>query len=327
MKMIKRALIAIVLLMSLFVVRSYAQAACTSGTCAPCGAVSTNVSNTPSDSINLNPYNNYLATSQPCSTRGYFGGFYLGAAYGLGIINYHLQVDGQGPDGLDEASRTYLVAIANAGFNLVIEHFALGIEFGYNYRSRSNPTSYFDEVDFFSTRRVDLLDDLPRVTTEPCKIRFDINSQHAATADLLPGIVFSRFIAYLRLGAEQANYSIMRRVCFPEATLVEDGFVGTVTDQDYVFTRKQNATGYRLGVGFGFAVCPNVSLHLNYIHTFTSKITITPDVSAILANPPVLIPGDIAAPVETLVNISQLASDFAIEPQRDEVNFGVRFRF
>ncbi len=227
--------------------------------------------------------------------------------------------------GLDSDTRSYMVGIANAGFNLVLNHFAIGLEAGYNYRSRTNPTSYFDTFDSQSVVRVGDVFNARAIRVTPCKVRFDNNSQHAGTLDLLPGFVYSRFIAYLRLGVEHAQYKFERRVCVPTTTLVTN-FDALIDDEEYIFSPPaKTEDGYRIGFGFGVAACQNLSFHLNFIHTFSEKISFTPDVSPIIANAPVIVapaPGDIV-----ITNLNQLASNIIIEPDRNEVNLSMRWTF
>lgn len=353
MRIIKKELWSAAFLITglLFFSEGYAEdEGCPAGpNCAPCGYVAAEASALPSDAIGVNPLINYAATADSIRCRGYFSGFYVGAAYGGGGVNYHLQVGGATPaplvfvfpfpppippltptilvppappiSGIDSDNRSYLVTIFDAGFNLVIDHFLLGAEVGYNYRSRVDPITYYDQIS-----QIIATSDGVTAASSPCKIRLDINSQHAVTGDLLPGIVYQRFIAYLRLGVEEANFNWQRRVCFPAVsvnTLTADD-VTTVQEGEFIDTKSKNASGYRLGAGFGFAAGPHVSFHLNYIHTFYNKITFTPDITAIQANVPVLTTG---APTVVTSNLTFLAANNVIEPQRDEVNFGVKFRF
>ncbi|MBA2653733.1 MAG: hypothetical protein H0U71_01525 [Gammaproteobacteria bacterium] len=311
----------------LFSLKCYADeaAACSvPGTCAPCGYISANAAGIPSYDPGINPLTNYVASAETIRCRGYFAGPYLGAAYGLGNINYHLKVGGVSPFGMDNDARSYLVTIFNGGYNFVFDYFFLGGEVGYNYRSRVNPISYLDPFDSLVTQGVGPVAE--SVSSFPCKIRLDINSQHAVSADLLPGFVFSRFVAYLRLGVEQTQYSWNRRVCFPLVTLDDVGpdLSTQVLGMDFAEFRKKTGTGYRLGAGFGVAAGLHVSFHLNYIHTFGNKMTFTPDVSAIAANLPIAVISEVFA---STASLTQLAADNVIEPQRDEVNFGVKFRF
>lgn len=296
--------------------------------CLPCGQVITNSPGVGYDTP-VTPYMNYMATSSCCKNpNNYFGGLYVGAGWGGGFVDSNIEIVNPGIPGvhtltgLDSDSRSYLVGILNAGFNLVINHFAFGIEAGYNYRSRTNPTSYFDEVDLLA---VGTLDPPRGIIVTPCKVRFDINSQHAATIDVLPGFVYSRFIVYIRLGYEHAQYKFERRVCVPTATLSAGDFDAIVDDEEYIFSPPaRTEDGYRAGLGFGIAVCRNLSFHLNFIHTFSEKFTYTPDVSAIIGNAPDIIP---LPEDRSFIRVDQLASKITIEPQRNEVNFIMRWTF
>lgn len=295
--------------------------------CAPCGSMMANVSNIPAYANGVNPLTNFTATAETVRCRGYFSGFYLGAAYGLGNINYHLELAGSSPFEIDNDARSYFVTVFNGGFNLVLDYFFLGVQVGYNYRSRNNPISYFDAVDFLQTN---VLDGVPPVvisqaTSAPCKIRVDINSQHAGTADLLPGFVYSRFVAYLRIGAEQTQYDYQRRVCFPLVELDNNTEnLAIIRSEEFIDSRKKTATGYRLGAGFGVAAGPHISFHLNYIHTFGQKLNFHHDVSAIAALSPVV---DAGGTNVVIGGLGELAADTTVDPERDEVTFGVMFRF
>jgi opacity protein-like surface antigen len=315
----KKALPIFLLLSLLWMTTSYAMALnCPEATCAPCGYVSGNVTDLPSDAPRVNPLMNYVATCERVRCHGYFSGPYIGLAYGGGAISYQLKVEGVRPFGLQRDIRSYLVTLADAGFNFVFRNFLLGAEVGYHYRSRVNSISYFDVVDSISTLPP------PLVIVRPGQVRFDINSQHAGTADILPGFVYSRFAGYLRLGVEETKYDWTRRFCFPLLTLnnaVAPSFV-TINEKDFVETIRKKATALRLGAGLAIAANTHVSFHLNYIHTFTPRLTLTPDVLALAASSPITIP--VTVPI---ISLEELAANDRITPQRDEVNFGVKFRF
>ncbi len=304
MKIIKKEmLVAIFLLLNLFIARSYAQPASGTGCCGPCGEVIMNAANLPSDASSVNPYINYVATANAANRCcGYFSGFYLGAGYGLGLIDDRLKIAGfaEPPPEPDlgrrrhrrhrRNSHVYSTTIFDVGFNLVLNYFLLGVEVGYDYRSRTSPVNRGNfEIPDSSTR-------------------FDIASRHALTADLLPGFVYDRFTGYLRLGFEQTSFSFHRRLNFPL------GPDFTITDNDPLLnvSRKPTTNGYRAGVGFGVAAGRHVSFHLNYIHTFYNKMTFTPDL--LVSRGPI-------------VKFVEFSNAITIEPQRDEVNFTVRFRF
>lgn len=302
--------------------------------CLPCGQVITNSPGVGYDTP-VTPYMNYMATSSCCKNLyNYFGGFYVGVGWGVGIVDWNIELQNPGVPGvnnltgLDSDSRSYLVGIGNAGFNLVVGYFSLGIEVGYNYRSRTNPTSYFDTVDFqlLADLVLDPPEDTRIVATLPCKVRFDINAQHAATIDLLPGFVYKRFTTYLRLGVEHTKFDFQRRVCFPAVTIDDDLFEADIDNIDYVFSPpSQSKTGYRVGLGFGIAATNHISFHLNFVHTFSEKVTYSPDVTDIIANFPVIV--DPIGDAFIVNRVSQLGSNITIEPQRNEVNFGVRWTF
>lgn len=301
--------------------------------CLPCGEVITNA-NLPSQGPSLYPIDSYVASATCCKNpNNYFGGFYAGLAWGVGATSYHLQIQNSSPFGIDDQTRSYLVADGNVGFNLVLNcFFAVGVELGYDYRSRSNPISYFPLNDLIAVffDFPDPFDDR-LIAVEPCKVRYDINSQHGVHADLLPAVVYKQFTAYLRFGIEQSKYDLQRRVCFPSVLVVEDdGFTVTIDDTDFIFSpAHRNIAGYRLGAGFGIAATRHISFHLNYIHTFVNKQSFTPDVNPIIANSPVLIPDPDAPDPDVIPTISlrNLGGKVSIEPQRDEVTFGVRFTF
>lgn len=328
MRMItKETFAALVLLIAS--IAATAQSPCSADACLPCGAVITNAPNV-SYEPPVVPITNLIATSSCCrNLNNYFGGFYVGVGWGLGIADWGLELVNPGVahaeqlTGLDSDTRSYLVGIANAGFNLVLGYFSLGIEAGYNYRSRTDPTSHFDMIDQFNVQFDDVDLDLLRV--RPCQIRYDINSQHAATLDILPGFVYSRFTTYLRLGVEKAQYKLQRRVCFPFvfADVEQFPFEAVVDDQEFIFSpSSKSETGYRIGLGFGVAACCNLSFHLNYIHTFGQKLSFTPDIAPILANAPVIVP-----PETVISTVAQLGANIIIEPERDEVNLTMRWTF
>ncbi len=329
-RIMKDTFVAIALLTTLFSAPSYAQS-CGADSCLPCGEV---ITNNPGVSYEapVAPFTNYMATSSCCrNPNNYFGGFYGGVGWGLGVTNYHLKIQNSSPFGLDEQSRSYLVGNANLGFNLVINYFALGVEVGYDYRSRSNPVSYFPLTDSLLTVLIDpdeIFDDR-LVFVTPCKARYDITSHGSAYADLLPGVAYKQFTAYLRFGIEQSKYQLQRRVCFPSVLVVEDaGFDVTIHDTDFIFApAKRSIAGYRLGAGFGVAATRHVSFHLNFIHTFVNKQSFTPNVASIIANAPVIVPDPVVLnpEIDTFPVLGNLAGKITIEPQRNEVIFGVRF--
>lgn len=296
--------------------------------CAPCGSFPANAGPLPADAGGVNPICNYTATTECRPCRGYFGGFYLGAGYGFGWIDYNLRIAGadlvSGTSNRQaEDTASYLLTNFNGGFNLVLDHFLLGVELGYNLRSRTNPFSYYDLND--SLALVDPVT-MQSITVMPCKIRLNINSYHAASADLLPGFVYNRFIVYLRLGVEQEQFTWHRRACFPAVTLdLTDGPDIIVAGQEFVDSQKKTGTGYRAGIGFGIAAGCHVSFHLNYIHVFNDTFTFTPDVNRIPTTVPVIIPPD--ADAVPLVVLSQFSANNTLDPQRNEVIFGVKFRF
>lgn len=296
---------------------------CPTDACTSCGYSAANVSDTPSYAVGVPPIANYVATSQSNACRGYWSGLYLGAAYGLGVIDYNLEVGGVTPGTLNSNTRSYLTTILDAGFNIVVDYFFLGAEVGYNYRSRTNQISYLPLQDTLSTFTED---GIPFVVAYPCEVRFDINSQHAGTADLLPGLAFSRFVVYLRLGFEQTKYNIDGSFCFPSVLIddvTEENLV-SVDGVDFAQSFNKTANGYRLGIGFGYAFSVHLSLHLNYVHTFENKISVAFDTTDVAANVPVIIVGEDTA---SFVSLPQIGATHVFEPQRNEVNLGVKFRF
>jgi opacity protein-like surface antigen len=299
--------------------------ACPAGGCAPCGYEVANPAAIPSaNAAGVNPMINYVATVEDTRCRCYFGGFYLWAAYGIGAVDYDLKLGNTAPM-LDSKSRSYLVTIADAGFNFVINYFILGAEIGYDYRSRANPMSYYNQVDVLVASASNAGVDIAAAQVFPCKIRIDLNSQHAGTADIMPGFVYDRFVAYLRLGVEQTKYTWNRRFCIPLVSIdtVTAPNLITITDADFIQSQKKSANGYRLGVGFGYAVSVHVSFHLNYVHTFGNKIDFTPTVLPTVDDIPDL---NVSAPVVISSSVVQLAILNSIQPQRNEVTLGVRFR-
>jgi opacity protein-like surface antigen len=88
----------------------------------------------------------------------------------------------------------------------------------------------------------------------------------------------------------------------------------TIAGQEFIESRRKTGTGYRLGGGIGYAAGPHISFHANYLHVFGTRMSFIPNRDLL----PVFPVGTIA---------SQLFSDNVIEPQRDEVTIGVRFRF
>jgi opacity protein-like surface antigen len=313
--------------------------------CAPCGHELADFTPTPGfepTCASVNPLINYVATAERTFCRGYFGGFYLGAAYGAGIVNYRLRIEGVPfpftpfPFILRNyhTRRGYLVTIFNGGFNLVYNYFFLGGELGYNYRSRTHLIDRGDGIDFLASTAIFNGVGIVSAQSFPGRVQLDINSQHAVTADILPGFVVDRFVAYLRLGIEQSRYTWSRRFCIPFITvntLAPTPFTPnliTITNVDFAESISQPENGYRLGVGFGYAVGRHISFHLNYIHTFSNRLNFVPTVLPALSNVPL---PSAAQPVLvtalTTVFIPQLAAENSIRPQRDEVNFGVKFRF
>jgi opacity protein-like surface antigen len=336
-----------VLSLFVFSLTVQAQAApCCPPPCPPCGYSTGNFANLPSDACGVNPLINYMATAECCYNRGYFGGFNFGAAYGVGAVHHQLAAAERRPFAGDSRrrSRSYLVGIFDVGYNLVYNYFFLGAEAGYDIRSRSDPVNLLDFDD--SLRTFVVLDDSlirrPEVISAPCRIRLDINSRHAVTGDLLPGFVICRFVMYLRLGIEKSHFVFDERVCFPQVVVNESPFVkvapGTgaivpphtvfVRPQDFFTSFKNSTTGFRLGAGIGFAVTQNVSFHLNYIHTFSQRLTFNIDLAPIQNIAPVVFDktGSVPPVVVSEALLSFLASGITINPQRDEVNFGVKFR-
>jgi hypothetical protein len=338
MKIRRKEMLQAILLVvtTLFTIAVQADQACGSAcnSCAPCGNVITNAY-LPAEGAGINPYLNYVATSSGggiFSARDSFSGFYLGTGFGLGWINYHLNVSGVTPPFLNTNSRSYLLGILNGGFGWAFCHFYLGAEAGYDYRSRSDPISYQDTVAVLST--VVNPTDVPFAFSRPCTVRFDITSSHGYTFDLTPGFLYCNFLGYLRLGVGQSDYDLTRRFCFP---LVDFDVAGTrgsavVTNQDFVFTQNINSgSDYRVGVGFAFAFNRCVSLRFDYIHTFGQKLTFTPPqtdftpfVPSINGVPPPFSPP--TPPIEIDVESGNLLTDITLKPQRDEVVLGLRFR-
>lgn len=300
-------------------------------TCLPCGQI---ITNAPSVAYEpqVTPVTNFMATSTCCKNlNNYFGGFYLGVGWGVGVVDWDIEVANPGVPGvnaineLDSDTRSYLLGVANVGFNWVLNYFSLGFEVGYNYRSRTNPFSYTSTAIVAVGELNDILD-ARFVEITPCKVKFDINSQHAATVDILPGFVYKQFTAYLRLGYEQSQYQLRRTVCFPSLDLEVDGFDATIIDEEFVFSpSSRNDDAYRIGLGFGLAATQHLSFHLNYVHTFSEKITYTPSVVSVPNNLPIIVPPP--DPADVFINLIPLSSDIIIEPQRNEVYFGVRWTF
>jgi opacity protein-like surface antigen len=313
--------------------------------CAPCGHELANLTNIPSidtSCAGVNPLINYVATAERTFCRGYFGGFYLGAAYGAGIVNYGLRIDGV-PFPFtpfpfivrnNRTTRGYLVTIFDAGFNLVSNYFFLGGELGYNYRSRTHLVEHYDWVDFLTSTAIFNGVGIVSVQSFPGRVQLDINSQHAVTADILPGFVSDRFVAYLRLGIEQSRYTWSRRFCIPFVTVdtlaptpLTPNLI-TITNVDFAESLSKSENGYRLGVGFGYAVGRHISFHLNYIHTFGNRINFVPTVLPVFSNTPLPnVPQPVLVTAVTTVFLPQLAAENSIRGQRNEVNFGVKFRF
>jgi hypothetical protein len=327
---------AILLLLNAFpIITAHAEcaSATTCNSCAPCGNVITDGAFPGADVAGVNPFLNYVATTDGRGgcycPRDYFSGFYLGAEFGAGAISYNLQVSGVTPPFLDAKSRSYLLGILNGGFGWAFNHFYIGAEVGYNYRSRSNPISYQDTVAVLRAEDAD--DGIPFAESRPCPVRFDIDSGHASTLDLTPGFVYSRFLGYLRLGVNQTHYALTRRLCIPEVAfdvvVPPPGFSTTavVGAEDFVFNKKQSSgSNYRVGLGFAVALNYCLSFRFDYIHTFGQKITFTPDfIDFNLLTPTI----EGVGPIETDVESGNLLTDITIKPQRNEIVLGFRFKF
>ncbi len=297
--------------------------------CLPCGYELGGANTLAPGDPSINPMINYVATVESNLCRGYFSGFYVGAAYGAGITNFDYRIAGRAPFMLDKDKRSYLVGIFDAGFNLVFDYFLLGVEGSYNYRSRSNPISFNTEATFSLSSAA--FAGVPFVVARsyPCRLQVDIESQHAVAADLLPGFAYDRFTAYLRLGVEETKYKWHRTITFPKVavnTAVVPSIIGVI-NQDFIESQSKSENGYRAGLGFGYAVGPHVSFHLNFIHIFTQKISVTPRVLPTTLIAPDLTVSPPLAATPSQVAITELAAANTFEPQRNEVNVGVRFRF
>jgi hypothetical protein len=331
----------LVLLSSCFAITAHAESACATpcNSCAPCGNVVTDAPLPGVDTAGVNPYLNYVATTDGRGgcycPRDYFSGFYLGTGFGIGWINYHLQVSGVTPPFVEDKSRSYLLGVVNGGFGWAFNHFYIGAEVGYNYRSRTNPVSYEDTVAVLTTEADNFLG-IPIATSRPGRIKVDINSQHATSIDFTPGFVYSRFLGYLRLGADQTKYDLTRRFCFPIVDFdlnltdpLEATAVGTVDNAEFVFSQtKSSGSDYRVGLGFAVALNYCLSFRFDFIHTFGQKVTFTPDVpdSADLALILPTIEG-VSDPLVTDVESGNLLTDITLKPQRNEIILGVRFKF
>lgn len=308
--------------------------------CTPCGQVYTDVTQTPSTSyVAVNPTENYLASIGPTKRTTYYDGFFLGAGFGVGDVNYHYKVGGINPFNLVGGDRTFLTTRFTGGYAFTYCYFYLALELSYIYRSRNNPTHYDDDTSFGVTNAFLTAISIASNTVIPCDVWIDLYSEHAGAADILPGFVYKRFLAFLRIGVEQTKYYWQRHICIPNASLLNgpvgpfgpfgrfESSAGIVNDLSFVDSSSKSASGIRLGAGLAWAAGCHVSFNLNYIHTFGSKISFTPttgpEVAAAIA-PDISGFGDSTV---TTVNVSQLTASNTIQPQRDEVLFGVTFTF
>lgn len=330
MKIIQR--VGLLSLALLFPLSIYADGCATCTTisnrdCGTCGEVMADVSQVPAEAYTaVSPPVNYMAAVDPVRRTNFFEGFFAGLGWGLGEYENHLRVGGINPFNLNSTGRSYLTARVNGGYAFVYCHFYLALELSYSYRTRPHSVSYEDEIDFAITT-VPVGEQAVTVAAFPCDINLDIYSHHSVAADILPGFVFCRFLAFLRLGVEQTDFTWERSVCFPAVSLAENPtppptFFLNANDVHFFDSQTKTTSGFRVGAGIAIAAGQHVSFSLNYIHVFHNKIGFTPREFVVPTPVAAILFGE---PATTTVDVSGLTAQNTIQPQRDEVFFGVTF--
>lgn len=301
--------------------------------CLPCGEVITNADlPTPSDCNRVAPLQNFIATYENCPIIGSWNGFYIGTGFGFGTVDYNLTIPGIAPflsgKNVNSFNNNYMTEYASIGYSHQIRGFFLAFELAYYYQSTTRP--FFYEDPSFTNLISDVTD--TDVTITPCTVRLDINAHNHVALDFLPGFIFSNRLAiYGRLGVEYSSYSWQRRLCFPDAGVISLPLIGDVAvlvdDNEFGDLQTDNAVDFRVGAGISFAVTRNVSFNLDYVHVSGSKLIFTPNIKALAANAP--IDFDIIVHPDAVVttDLTTLAADNRISPQRHEVLFGVKFTF
>lgn len=296
--------------------------------CAPCGLIS-NLPMPPYDPNGVQPFENYLARTE-CACVAARTGFYFGAGFGYGAVNYNLNIPGIGTN---NTSNSYVTERVDIGFSLIRRCFFLGIELGYNYRSVTGPTFYEDPS---TVTEIALLPPLPpvevaAVQSTPCTVRLNINSQNAGTFDLLPGFsLASRLSVYGRIGVEFASYTWRRRVCFPAVAIATEGLaIGTiVADEEFGENQTDAIVSGRLGLGASYAAGPHLRFNVDFIHMTGSTGKFTPNntrferLLAITPNVPIPI-----VPQPVIANTDTLTAENTIKPTRNEVFLGMTLTF
>jgi opacity protein-like surface antigen len=324
MKIKKVASVVIKLLLGLALVADvYALGECPEPpNCAPCGEVVTNIP-MPSYGCSVQPFQNYMATCEPCFSAGWIP--YLGTGFGVGSLHFRPNIPGIILD-IDHHNRmfsnTYITEYVTAGLAYSRQRFFLAGELGYYYNSVLKPLFYNDP----SSIQFIVADVSPIITITPSAVRLDINARNRAAFDLIPGFtVTPRLRLFTRLGVGYAHYSWLRRICFPQSTfLFPSGLPESVTvvDRDLADKQSRDIADFRLGAGVSFAASRYFAFNINYIHIFSGKVTFTPNASIIRRNILVL-------PVTGLLinNVDTLLAQNTIHPNRNELLFGATISF
>lgn len=330
---IKRKIIkALTLAMGLLLMSDYVLA----GTdCQPCGEVITNLPMpcaNPCDCNSVQPLQNYIATYQPCAI-GCLSGFYVGTGVGFGAINYNLKIPGISLP--KEYNGSYVTEFASLGYAFNRSGFFLGVELAYYYDSTVRPF-FYEDPSSFSLVRVGLLPIFDSsVTVSPCTARLDINANNHVAVDLMPGFVLGqRLTLFGRLGFEFTTYSWQRRICFPDVSILATPLVGIpfelfVDDQEFGDKESSGVVDLRLGAGISFAACRHVNFNVNYVHIVGSKASFKPNMTALLANAPIVVDPLTGNTFDATVvsNLTTLAAEQTINPSRNEILVGVTFNF
>lgn len=305
--------------------------------CLPCGEIITNAPlPTPSDCNQVAPFQNFIATQECCPIRGAWNGFYIGTGFGGGVVDLNLKIPGitvqTNNKNISSITNHYFIEYATIGYSHVINRFFIAGEFGYYYHSTTKPIFYEDPS---SLTLISAAGEPVDIFATVCGVRLDINAHNHVAFDLLPGFAFTpQFSIFGRVGLEYTSWNWKRRLCVPnilvdEIPLFDIPFALIVADEEIGDTQTDNLIDLRLGAGISFAVTPHIAFNLNYVHIVGSKATFNPNLTT-LQNGLAVIEGIfIDDPInDTIIeDFDTLAAQNRIDPNRNELLFGVTFTF
>ena len=172
------------------------------GCCGPCGEVITNLPMPSYDCNQVQPFQNFIATSLGYNNLCPWNGLYFGTGFGYGRLSLNLTIPGViFPP---QVSNNYITEFVSIGYAYSSSScgFFIGTELGYYYDANTNPI-FYNDPNFF-------IEDIPVAVT------LDMNAHNHVALDLLPGFNFNpKFTAYARVGLEYTSFSWDRHVGFP----------------------------------------------------------------------------------------------------------------